>query len=227
MSHTVAIAKWVQEVVEGPQDFYATAEFEQIRNNADEAIPALINVIRKEPDVRGVRDDQRMQAYQVLSALGPLAKPAIPFLITGLTTNNYLVEFTCATLPRLGREAELAIPTLKAILHDLELNRVLQEPSERMDVRSRLLFQAANCLSKLDPSSPELIPTMLLWLKSPNIYCRRVAPRVLSQLKQSETSVTRALTQALVDSDETVRQNAAEAIASIASNAGLRPESHN
>jgi thiol-disulfide isomerase/thioredoxin len=203
------IADLVQQYLQKPQHADRSIEFEQIHARAGEAVFELIEVIR------GTNNEHRIQAYRVLGELGPRARSAVSFLAGQFTTNNDLVQFTAVTLPKLGPEAKGVIPSLASILQATDLTAVLQERAERSDPRSWLLFNAAHCLAKLDPEHPQLIPAMLLWLKSPNTFCRRGAPRVLAEIGPAAKDAIPALRQAAADSDETVRQAARQAIEKI------------
>jgi hypothetical protein len=91
----------------------------------------------------------------------------------------------------------------------------LKDRVERADSEAYLLFQVAYCLSKIDPANKQLTPVMCLWLKSPNIYCRRVAPLVLKNLGSSAESAVPALTEALHDVDPTVQERAKDTLTKI------------
>ena len=206
------IAYLVQQYVQKRPHADSSMELEHIRSRGGEAAFALVDIIRAG---KGTNNEQRIQAYRALGALGPRARSAVPFLISQFTTNNDLVQFTAAALPELGPEAQAAVPELAAILRSAELNVVAQERAERSDARSWLLFNTAHCLSKLDPAHPQLVPMMLVWLKSPNLFCRRAAPTVLAQLGPVGKAALPALREAARDADETVRQKATNAMAKI------------
>jgi thiol-disulfide isomerase/thioredoxin len=207
------IAQWVRELVQKPQNADASVEFEQIYDKAVEAVPALIEVIRAQSD--SARDDQAIQAYRTLGALGELAESAVPFLAQQFTRSNHLVQFAADTLPKLGPHARMVVPGLINILNDPALNQVSQEPTQRADPRSWLLFNTALCIAQLEPSCPRLVPAMLVWLKAPNLFCKRVAPQVLGQIGTAAKSAIPALVQSFADPDETVRERATNAIIKI------------
>ena len=202
---TKPIAHLVQQYLQKPPHADSSMQFEHIRSRGGEAAFALVDIIRAG---KGTNHEQSIQAYRILGALGPRARSAVPFLISQFTTNNDLVQFTAAALPELGPEAQAVVPELANILRSSDLNVVVQERAERSDARSWLLFNAAHCLAKLDPAHPQLVPTLLVWLKSPNVFCRRAAPTVLAELGPAGKSALPALREAAGDADETVRQKA-------------------
>jgi thiol-disulfide isomerase/thioredoxin len=204
------IRQWVQELVKMPQYADKSIELEQIQKKPDEAIAALLDVIQS-----GTNADAQVAAYFALNDLGPLGKPAVPFLIRQFTTNNALVQFTADTLSRFGPDAKPAVPTLENILNDPTLEAVADESAQRTDSRSWLIFNAAYCLAKIEPASPSLVPTMIKWVAAPNLMCRRGAPKVLERAGSMASAAVPALKKACTDSDATVRRNATNAISKI------------
>jgi HEAT repeat protein len=209
----------VRELVSKPDNADKSVELEQTRCKPDEAVGALLDVIRSELHTGGARPDAatRIRTYRALGDLGPFAKSAIPFLVQQFNTNNDLVQFTAQTLPRLGQNASSAIPALMNVLNDPMPTPVFQDPVQRSDPRSWLLLSAADCLSRLEPISPAVVPAMIGWLEAPNLFCRRQAPRVLAQVGPLASPAIPSLVQACGDPDETVRRNATNAIAEIGS----------
>lgn len=187
-----------------------SVQFEQIKKQPVEAVAALLEIIRSGTNARS-----QIAAYFTLSDLGPLAKSTIPFLIQQFTTNNGLIQFTAVTLSGFGPDAKPAVPTLEKILNDPVLTKVLGDPVDRSDSRSELLYCAADCLSKIEPASPVLVPTMIKCLGATNIFCRRLAPKVLQQLGPIAKPAVPALKKACLDSDESVRRYATNALSKI------------
>jgi len=202
--------QWVQELVNMSQATDKSVQFEQIKKQPVEAVAALLEII-----LSGTNARSQIAAYFTLSDLGPLAKSTIPFLIQQFTTNNGLIQFTAVTLSGFGPDAKPAVPTLEKILNDPVLTKVLGDPVDRSDSRSELLYCAADCLSKIEPASPVLVPTMIKCLGATNIFCRRLAPKVLQQLGPIAKPAVPALKKACLDSDESVRRFATNALSKI------------
>jgi len=176
--------------------------FRTLQAMSADVVPYLIEVIGTNSSSKDDLDKRR-NAYVTLGLLHSSGSSAVSFLTTQFNTNNNLLQIDSSTLRDFGREAKEAIPVLTKAFHDADL---------------RMQFEAAWTLTKVEPDYPELIPTMSAWLKSPNVYCRRVAPIALGDLGQLAASIKPALTEALNDEDKTVRQNAAQAIKKIDAN---------
>jgi thiol-disulfide isomerase/thioredoxin len=204
---------WVWELVNMSQAADKSVQLEQIKKQPVEAVAALLDIIRL-----GTNANSQIAAYFTLIKLGPLAKSTVPFLIQQFTTNNALIQFTAVSLSGFGPDAKPAVPTLEKILDDPVLTQVLDDPVDRSDSRSELLYCAADCLAKIEPASPALIPTMVKCLGATNIYCRRLAPRILAQLGPGANSAVPALKKASEDTDATVRRYATNALAKITAN---------
>ncbi|PYI82339.1 MAG: hypothetical protein DME26_18030, partial [Verrucomicrobia bacterium] len=69
--------------------------------------------------------------------------------------------------------------------------------------------------AKVNPDSPDLVPTMLAELNSANVVARRGACLVLGGLGPVAKSTIPALTQTLGDEDKGVRDNADRALRAI------------
>ena len=78
----------------------------------------------------------RTRSYWTLAALGPVARPAVPFLVEQFNTNWYLLSWVTYTLSELGPDAREAIPAL---------TRALQGPE------GPLKWHAGMILARIDP----------------------------------------------------------------------------
>jgi hypothetical protein len=202
---------WVQEYVKMSDNDDKTVQIEKMKSKPDEAIAELIRVIRENSASRN--NMLCIQAYRGLQNLGPIGKGAIPFLATQFTTNNPYVAFTAAALISMQDEAKTAVPILTNLLN--QPAPFLKDHVERADPQAWLIFQAAYCLSQIDPANTQLAAVMCQWLKSSNIYCRRVAPLTLQNLGSNAESAVPVLREALHDVDPTVQERAKNALAKI------------
>jgi len=191
--------------------------FLTLQEMSADVVPYLIEVIGTNGSAAD-EQKKRINAYLTLGNLHSSAKSAIPFLIAQFNTNNNLLDCDAATLGRFRSDAKEAIPMLTNALHgSIPLSARAYSGSNL-----RLQSDAADTLANIDPNNSELMPKMLIWLKSSNVYCRRVAPVVLGKLGSIGTRAIPALNEALNDEDKTVREHAAETIKKISANTTQR-----
>jgi thiol-disulfide isomerase/thioredoxin len=182
--------------------------FHSLQEMSDGVVPYLIDVIGTNSSSTN-EQQKRINAYSTLGLLHSTAKSAIPFLTEQFNTNNILREFDAAALREFGRKGNQAIPVLTNAFHDADFETQ---------------YEAAWALTKVEPDYPELIPKMLAWLGSSNVFCRRTAPIILGDLGPLAARTKSALAEALNDEDKTVRENAAQALKKIEANTAEKDE---
>jgi thioredoxin 1 len=176
--------------------------FQTLQELSADVVPYLIDLIGTNSSSTN-EQEKRINAYVTLGLLHSSAGSAIPFLAEQFNTNNVLRESDAAALREFGREAQQAIPALTNAFHN-------------PDIRTQ--YAAAWTLTKVEPDYPEIIPKMLAWLESSNVFCWRVAPIILGDLGPAAERTKSALGGALKDEDKTVRQHAAQALKQINAN---------
>jgi hypothetical protein len=183
-------------------------EFQKVRALGADAVPYLVAAIEKYNSVRdksGGHPDRgniniRVRAYWGLEGLGPVAKPAIPFLIEQFSASNDLIDFDYHVLAGFGPDAKEAIPVLIEAFHG---------------GHRQLRFYAARALAKIDPDYPELLPRMLADLKNRDAVTRRFACITLGEMGPKAATAVPALKEMLRDEDQAVRERATEALQAI------------
>jgi HEAT repeat protein len=86
----------------------------QLRGKAKDAIPAIVEVMRKDAD-----GEARWHAAEALAKMGPAAQPALPQLIEALNDEVPAVRSHAAeSLGRIGPEAKSSLPALRGLVND-------------------------------------------------------------------------------------------------------------
>ena len=179
------------------------------RENASEIFTALEKIGATPQDVlptlrRILRDgesDLRPRILRYLESLGPAAAEAVPELIDTIKgrDEDLLCDSAIDTLASIGPVARAATPPLLAYAN-----------------ASRNLFAAykvGKALNRIRPGEEEVVPGLLLSLKSRDLVTRRSASAILGQLTHMPGAVP-ALITALRDDNPAARYEAAEALAS-------------
>jgi HEAT repeat protein len=163
---------------------------------AEQAVPALTELIQRDPSVRPIR---------ALSDYGPEAKPAVPELIrlAGDRRLNSEIRWNAVrTLGKIGAGAVEAIPTL---VEQLE-NPI---PSIRE--------HAAEALGDIGPAARETAESLLPLLSDTVTQVRRDAARSLGQIQAPPELAGEPLKELLTDPEQIVRDAAHKALERIAS----------
>jgi HEAT repeat protein len=155
---------------------------------------------------------RRSHAAMVLMLMGPLAEPAIPALIRAWKNDDdsMVTHYAVLALVGIGKADRNVV---------MALSEALREPD-----RCRL---ATNALLRLDPEAAARagisLPALVGSLAATNPdSVRTAAAFALCGLKQGNTSLVAAWTEALSDEDEYVRRQATNALLSLGSDAAKK-----
>jgi HEAT repeat protein len=121
-----------------------------IRFTLKEGGEALVPTLRE--ILKNGSGDERTEAANALSSLGPIARAAVPDLIVLLKEKNKNDRYTAAyALEKIGPDAKAAVPALIDLLKD-----------EDTSVRGMAIM----AVGKIGPGAKEAVPTLIELLKS-------------------------------------------------------------
>jgi hypothetical protein len=161
----------------------------------EQAVPALIELFRKEPSVVAAR---------ALSEYGPDAEAAVPELTAILLDKDLDTELrwnAARTLGKIRGRAAAAIPVLVESLED-----------EAATVREH----SAEALGDIGPPAKASVPNLIQVLDDPATRVRRDAARSLGQIGPAAKSAVPELKKLLQDSEPIVRDAAKTAVRTLA-----------
>ncbi len=172
---------------------YASLALEAAGPEAEDAVPALLDVLRG--DKNGCT---RMYAARALGAIGPAAAPAVPALKAALSDEYMSLPPAAAeALGNIGPPARSAMPDLlKALRHGWYENRQA----------------AARTLCKLAPPAEVAVPALIKLLGDKDPGVRWTAARELGRIGPVAKAARPALARALSDHGKHVRVAAACAL---------------
>ena len=152
----------------------------------------------------------RWKSAEALGKLGRGAKTAAPALAEALEDSNETTRHTAAkALAAIGSEAEAAIPAL--------VKAIKREQSKRSgtgsDTPSILSWLAGNALAQIGPAS---LPALITLLSHEDRYVRLSAVNAVGNMGPQAKDAIPALSEALNDEDELVRQWVSVALERIA-----------
>jgi hypothetical protein len=141
----------------------------------------------------------------VLGAAGVEAKSSAPELLALLRDEHFMVRASAArALAEVGADRASTIPALREALRGEEFVRL----------------SAAVALVKLKDEPPQVLPTLIDALRSPNDLIRARASACLSRIEGDVTVAIPTLIRCLGDTDPWVRGNAAHALGRMGKGAG-------
>ncbi|MDB6112697.1 MAG: repeat protein [Pedosphaera sp.] len=132
----------IDYVFAGERNFQAILGFGILGVKAGEAVPALVEIYDQ-----AISSDSMCATADSLGAIGPLARPAVPSLLRGVTNKDENVRFgSLSALELIGPESSLLMPVLETSLKDNDWK-----------VRN----QAAHMLGGLGADAKHAVPAIL------------------------------------------------------------------
>ena len=142
----------------------------------------------------------RNEAVRALGIIGPDAKAAVPSLIAIVKAAQEFGPFRDSVVECIWRIGPLGVPALVEALKDLE--------------EARVLGMLADSLGRIGPRAQTAVPALLRLLNLPDGALRVKVAFALWQISQHEAALP-ALVRSLGDKKNSIRWNAAEALAKI------------
>ena len=173
----------------------AASSLPAVNSPAQQAVPALIELYRREPTVVAAR---------ALSEYGADAEAAIPVLLDCLANQDLDTELRWNAARTLGKIRERAVKAVPVLVESLQ--------DEATTVREH----AAEALGDIGPPAQAAAADLVRVLKDPAPRVRRDAARSLGQIGPAAKSATPAIKELLKDPEAIVRDAAKTALKTLA-----------
>ncbi|MFG0335192.1 MAG: HEAT repeat domain-containing protein [Maioricimonas sp. JB049] len=183
----------------GPADARANAE-KALQDGGDEAVPVLTELAAGEAGDDWKGSEVRILALDMLGAIGPDASEAVPVVLAALEDDDgHLRSVAAVNLPKIGAEAEQAVPALTKLA--------------AMDPRPEVIRAISVYREEAASSLPVLVE--ILEDHSHDTETRWNAARTLGKLGPRGVQAVEVLVRCLKDEASTVREHSAEALGDI------------
>ncbi|QDU40986.1 HEAT repeat protein [Maioricimonas rarisocia] len=183
----------------GPADARAEAEA-ALQNGGNEAVPVLTELAAGKAGDDWKGSEVRILALDMLGAIGPDASEAIPVVTAALEDEDgHLRSVAAVNLPKIGAEAEQAVPALTKLA--------------AMDPRPEVIRAISVYREEAASSLPVLVK--ILEDHAHDTETRWNAARTLGKLGPRGVQAVEVLVRCLKDEESTVREHSAEALGDI------------
>jgi HEAT repeat protein len=192
-----------------------------------DAVPVLRALLAEPPTENG---DVRWMAAEFLKGLGPNASAAAPELLAAARSNDErLPSVAAAALPKVGANAEDAVPVLTALLNSKhsvvaaralsefkgqakgalpELVKLMTDTSQTTEVR----WNAARTIGKIGPDALSALPALIDMTRDAEPNVREHAAEAIGDIGPTATAGIPALVTVLNDDFVKVRRDAVRSL---------------
>ncbi len=211
----------------------STNTAKQLTDSGEEAVPILVDILRRHRSGGGPSAELRRSVAQILGQIGPRADPAVPDLLELLHDPDPQTRALAAlALGKIGTSLDEVVPALA---------KLLDEPGDRLgalkgiwelrarargaipalvvvmrtDADGELRWMATEALAKMGPTAQPALPQLIEALADPVPAVRSHAAESLRKIGPEATAALPALRRLVNDPDAEVRKEVGRAIKAI------------